>query len=358
MAEAWRLPFRAVMPPTTSLAALHAVLERATPSLRRAGGEARCRLLGELVRDGLTNLPPPGAGATLDRWRALACVASHDLALAKLYEGHTDAMAILEEAGIPNPHPRETWGMWAAEPPNARVTFTDMGDGHCRLNGLKAWCSGGAHLDRALLTVWSPEGRGPILASVSLRDPGVSLLDTPWYADGMSAADTVDVRFDDAAAQIVGPERFYLERPGFWQGGAGIAACWHGGTAAAGHALRARVKAAPEPGWHLLRALGEVDRMLEANAALLREAASWIDGHPDAEAQAVATRVRVNADSVAQQVLVEIGRALGAGPLCRDEALARVTTDLPTFIRQCHGDRDLASLGQCLARQEQVPWQL
>ena len=36
----------------------------------------------------LDQLPMPAAGATLERWRALAAVAQFDLSLTKLYEGH------------------------------------------------------------------------------------------------------------------------------------------------------------------------------------------------------------------------------------------------------------------------------
>ena len=43
--------------------------------------------LRDLVRQGLDQLPLPGSGHTLARWRALAAVAEHDLSLAKLYEG-------------------------------------------------------------------------------------------------------------------------------------------------------------------------------------------------------------------------------------------------------------------------------
>jgi hypothetical protein len=75
------------------------------------GARSRSRLLRELARDGLATLPLPGAGATLGRWRALAAVAGHDLGLAKLYEGHTDAIAILAEAGDAPPQRDRTWGM-------------------------------------------------------------------------------------------------------------------------------------------------------------------------------------------------------------------------------------------------------
>ena len=41
------------------------------------------------------------------------------------------------------------------------------------------------------------------------------------------------VRFDDLLVEedaAVGPPGYYLRRPGFWIGSAGVAACWYGGA--------------------------------------------------------------------------------------------------------------------------------
>jgi len=56
-------------------------------------------------------------------------------------------------------------------------------------------------------------------------------------------------------------------------------------------------------------------------------------------------------------VLRHAGRALGAGPLCKQPALARAMADLPIFMRQSHAERDLAALGRALER-EADPWPL
>lgn len=324
------------------------------------GAEARAFVLRALIADGLDRLPPPGAGETLARWRALATVAGHDLALLKLYEGHTDALAILAEAGADalSP-PGAAWGCWAAEAPGARVLVTQSeGDGRCRLEGVKAWCSGAEHLDRGLLTAWMPDGRGPFLAAVDLCQSGVSFDAGGWAAVGMAASDSVDVRFAAVSAQRVGGAGFYLERPGFWQGGAGIAACWHGASTAVAQRMRADAAAREDAGWHRLLALGDVDRVLGANAALLREAAAWIDGHPRDDARAWALRTRCAAEAAADHVLRSSARALGATPLCRDARHARLAADLPVFIRQSHGDRDLAALGEAVAAAQEAPWTL
>ena len=55
--------------------------------------------LQRLIESGLDQLPLPGHGATLQRWQALAAIAAVDLSLLKLYEGHTDALAIIEQLG-------------------------------------------------------------------------------------------------------------------------------------------------------------------------------------------------------------------------------------------------------------------
>ena len=59
-------------------------------------------LMQALQADHLDLLPLPGQGHTLQRWQTLARIAGCDLALAKLYEGHTDALAILAECGAPH----------------------------------------------------------------------------------------------------------------------------------------------------------------------------------------------------------------------------------------------------------------
>ena len=62
------------------------------------------------VESGRLDLPLPGSGATRERLAALAGLAGEDLSLARLGEGHADAVAILAELGGPRPDPgsRET----------------------------------------------------------------------------------------------------------------------------------------------------------------------------------------------------------------------------------------------------------
>ncbi|MFZ4289442.1 acyl-CoA dehydrogenase [Variovorax sp. HJSM1_2] len=353
---------RAMEPNATSPA--HVLAERL-----RLGKPAEMQWLDMLIAEGLDQLPLPGASATLERWRALAAVGAFDLSLAKLYEGHTDALAILAElAPTTSWHepsadgPRkaqDSWAVWAAEAPGGRTTFVSQADGTVLLHGSKFWCSGALTAKHALLTAWDQEGTGPQLIRVNLRAPGITVDASKWRAVGMAHSASVNVRFANTRAQLVGAPGDYLQRPGFWHGGAGIAACWFGGALGLARALRSAVTrdaahataATATAAAPLLRsiALGQVDLALRSTAAVLREAAAWIDHDNLADAREVALRARLSAEQCAKTVLDAAGRALGATPFCLDEKFAQAAADLPVFIRQSHAERDLAALGERVA---------
>lgn len=312
--------------------------------------------LSELVRDGHACLPLPGDGATLARWQALAAVGAHDLPLAKVFEGHTDAMAILHEAQA---HaladaPQATWGTWCAEPPDARLALLSIDNRHV-LRGRKAWCSGAHGVTHAVVSCWDHDG-APMLAAVDLHRRGVRVTDDGWNAVGMRATASVDVWFDDVVATPLAGPGFYVERAGFWQGGAGVAACWFGAATRLADALRERL--AERSDSHRLAQLGEVTVALQGCAALIREAAAIIDSAPGANAMRTALTVRLSVEATANTVLHAIGRALGAGPLCKDAALAQLYADLPVFMRQSHAERDLEAVGQLVSALGDAPWTL
>lgn len=317
--------------------------------------------LHELVRLGLDELPLPGSGKTLQRWQTLALVAEHSLSLAKLFEGHTDALAILTEldtAGIELAG--ATWGVWAAETANQRVIIQPSQAAAVKIDGSKCWCSGAQALSHGLLTAWHADGRGPQLVRVAMDQPGIRVSSDAWRAVGMSASTSVDIAFSRVDAQLVGGVGDYLNRSGFWQGGAGIAACWYGGARLLGAALHDALCELPTAarGPFRLAALGKVDLALQRTAALLRNAAQWIDDNPLADASSVALRVRLAAEDCAKQVLDEAGRALGAAAFCRNARFAQAAADLPVFVRQSHAERDFAALAERLFSHAGKPWSL
>lgn len=307
--------------------------------------------MAKLLASGLAELPLPGSGATLERWRALAAVGAFDLSLAKIYEGHTDATAILAELG--GPSLKGVGAVWAAEPPNARVLFYPDGGGGT-LSGEKAWCSGASVVDYAVVSVWT-EGGEPMLACVEMKQPGISIDASRWQAVGMAASESAAVTFEGVRAIPVGAPDDYVARPGFWQGGAGVAAVWYGGVVTLAHALAQSSKVATDP--HAAAHLGAVDVALREARALLHETAAWIDAHPKDNAASTALRVRASVEAAVQEVLFRVGRALGPGLMCGDAAFAQRCADLSVFIRQSHAEEDLAALGEAIVS-ESTAWLL
>lgn len=331
-----------------------AKVEQALAAFSRERADVEAAFLA-LLRAGADRLPLPGQGNTYTRWQVLSAVAAVDLSLVKLFEGHTDALAIMHELGGPAVPPSSSWATWAAESPDARVTATLASEsGNVMLSGVKAWCSGASTVSHALLTAWSTNGE-PLLVAVSLKHAGVSISHDDWQAVGMAATRSASITFSNVPAVLVGQPGEYLHRAGFWQGGAGIAACWYGAATSLARAVSQRWFGSNDA--LALAHLGAVDVALAQSGALLRETASWIDAHPDADARLAALRVRASVENAALLTLHHAGRALGATPFCKDAAFARMAADLPVFLRQSHADKDLAAAARCLDR-EGAAWTL
>jgi alkylation response protein AidB-like acyl-CoA dehydrogenase len=298
------------------------------------------------VESGRLDLPAPGSGRTRERWAALAELAGEDLSLARLGEGHTDALAILAELADWPPAAGSRWGVWAAQPPGPGLEASRAARGW-RLTGTKQYCSGARICTHALVTAAAPDGIRLFAVATDTLTP----VPGTWRATGMAGSDTLDVGFDDSPAEPVGPAGGYVARPGFAHGGVGVAACWYGGARTVGTVLLDAARRR-DVGPHSRAQLGAVDVALTAARAALDRAAHEIDADPydlGNEGTRRALRVRAQVESAATEVMDRVGRALGAGPLCRDEAHSRRVADLTVYLRQHHAERDLAELGSLIA---------
>ncbi len=300
------------------------------------------------VDSGRLDMPLPGSGQTRERWAALALLAEEDLSLARLSEGHADAVAILAELDGPQLAQFSRWGVWAAHPPGPDLEAIRAGGGW-QVRGTKQYCSGARACTHALVTATAPDGMR--LFAVPADD--LAAVPGTWPATGMAGSDTLDVRFDNVPAEPVGPPRGYTDRPGFAHGGIGVAACWYGGARAIGRTLLSALSKR-ELGPHALAHLGAVDIGLQTAHAALDAAAAQIDADPDdheRQGRGRALRVRALVEAVATDVIARVGRALGAGPLCHDESHGRAVADLTVYLRQHQAERNLAELGALVAQQ-------
>lgn len=288
-------------------------------------------------------LPLPGSGRTGERWHALMAVARRDLSLAKVVEPHHDATAIMAELGHAAPEPDSAWAVWASEPPSAVLTAVADADGWT-LSGRKAFCSGASLVSHALVTAAADDG--PRLFAVDMASSGVSTdPDAPaWSGPGMQRADTRTLLLERVPAVPVGGVGSYTQRPGFWLGGIGVAACWLGGAAGVADLLES---SASRLGPHALAHLGAVRARLMTTSLAMDAAARVVD---DAmadveEIERLALVLRASVADLVDDVIGRVGRASGPGPLVLDAEHARRVADLQVFVRQHHAERDLERLG-------------
>lgn len=299
--------------------------------------------------------PLPGQGSTTTRFELLTQWASYDVVLGRLLEAHADAIAILYELGaefdlLPTEGAGRRWAVWAAGPADGLEATREQGD--WRLTGTKRWCSGATLVTDALVDAESPGGQR--LFAVDLSQAGITAARSDWLGPGMRRADTRRMEFRGAQARAIGRPGEYLSRPGFWAGAIGVAACWHGGTAAVADTLRASVEETSQDP-HAYVHLGSVFAALLENRSLLREAGRSIDERPTDRHVALAYAVRSRIVRNASEVAGRVGRALGPGPLAFDSDHVRAVHDLEVYIRQDHAERDLERLGRELVLGN-VPW--
>ncbi len=308
--------------------------------------------------------PVPAQGETLALWELLATLGALDLTVARVVEPHLDALAILAQARADAPPadgpadedgdvvPPGFWQVYAAEGTD-RLHARPAGSGWT-LDGVKPWCSLAALADRALVTAWIDEDERGLFA-VDLHSSGVhSVSDAgqsagqsaAWAARGLRDVRSTGLRFDEVGADAVGGPQWYLTRPGFAWGGAGVAAVWFGATVALARRLRdAATRRTPDQ--LALMHLGAVDVALARARAVLALAAEAADDPSTTAPESVhlAGAVRQVVADTADEVLQRVGHALGPAPLTGEEAHARRVADLTVYLRQHHAERDLATAG-------------
>lgn len=313
------------------------------------------QLLATLRETVGTPLPAPGRGETPARHRALMAIGRRDLSLARLAEAHLDAVAILHEAGRKPVH-GALYGVWASERPGQELSLTAGAAGYV-LNGCKHFCSGAGLLDRVLVTVGS---RNPQLVDVDLKQTHQEMeVDlSGWQTAAFSATNTRTVTFHKvvvAHEELIGGPGWYLDRPGFWHGACGPAACWAGG--AEGLLDYALQQGPQDP--HGLAHLGAMHAAIWSAKAALELSGRQIDADPaDAVAgRVIARTVRHLVEQAATEVLRRVPRAFGPRPLAFDARISRRYHELDLYLRQCHAERALEALGRDVADVPSAPAQ-
>ncbi len=263
-----------------------------------------------------------------------------DVPLAKLAESHVDAVRILGQAGA-TPVPGALYGVWASRSAQTGLAAVERG-GDLEVSGTLRFASGAGLLDRALVPVWPDEQHHLLL---ELDVAGLPADASFWRTSAMAPSRTAEIRLErllvprDAQR---GPVDFYLGRPGFQAGGAGVAACWAGGIARVLDVLRA-FHPRPNPAQQVR--FGELRAELVAAVGAVRSGARLLDD-PAADTTAVALEVRTVVARAVHRVLATARLLTGPTGLALDDDVAHAVPDLELYVLQHNLDAALAALGE------------
>jgi alkylation response protein AidB-like acyl-CoA dehydrogenase len=297
----------------------------------------------DAVADGAWVLPQPGGGDTTRRHLRLAALGRDDLSLARIAEAHTDALAILAEAAR-TPRATALYGVWASDGPQSQLRASRRESGGWLLDGTKQFCSGASFVTAALVTAHAPEGL--LLFDIALDVPGLRVEPSQWASPGLADTDTAPVAFSGVTIgheQVIGAANWYLNRPGFWHGAIGPAACWAGGAMALVDAASRLGRKDPHSRAHR----GALEAAAWGMSALLERAGRDIDADPlnrHGGARRRALMVRHLIERGCAEVMDRFGRGTGPHLLAGDSQVARQFAALAIYTRQCHGERDLADI--------------
>ncbi|WP_336939728.1 acyl-CoA dehydrogenase [Acinetobacter pittii] len=308
----------------------------------------RISLLYQLINVA-KNLPYPASGQTYQRWQLFAQIAGVDLSLAKLFESHCDALSILNELGYQQEIDNKTWAVWAADGGPAPLQVTND-----LCSGIKPWCSGAEFIQKALMSYKDQQGQAQ-LCIADLSHPSITTDLSHWHAVGMHATQTAQDSFENTPVKAIGQPNSYLNRPGFWHGAAGVAACWYGAAVRLAGYLQESCQANPNPYKKLY--LGEVAQQLEITKHYFQHVAELIDHKPTLSHEREIRILRAQTEQCCLSVIERVGKALGARPFCEDATFAQLMADLPVFIRQSHAAFDYEQIAE-LCVSEQSLWEL
>jgi alkylation response protein AidB-like acyl-CoA dehydrogenase len=316
------------------------------------------------IAAGTASLPmradPRDAQELLALLRLLYAVGRSDLPRGRLFEGHVDAIQIIDRYGTEAQKAALSqaldsggaFGVWNADAPGEPLAWQDG-----RLSGGKAFASGAGLLSHALVTVDIEGGRQLVLVDLSACPPQIDR--SWWRVIGMQRSETHLVRWDDAALSpdaIVGSPGDYIREPWFSGGAIRFAAVQAGGIAALVDGVRDHLDAQERAGDPNQRGrLADLYLAAQAAAdAVARAARQWHAGDIDHTLAHVAA-ARVAVYEAGERALTLAQAAVGAQAMFEAHPLSSAITDLMVYLRQPGPDQQRMMVGTAVAEAALVP---
>ncbi|MFJ1617214.1 acyl-CoA dehydrogenase family protein [Streptomyces sp. NPDC088251] len=322
---------------------------------------------------------------TLPLWEITTTLAKADLSLARCWEGHANALVLIDALAGPEQKRHwftgvvehgEKWAAWSGEPQAPKpgetgrfgTLLTPVRSGWT-LRGSKAFATSATGAQWAILLV-DPAGPGGarhsreahgklLLLACDLSDPTVTVDSSWWDPIGMRATVSHVVRFHDTFVpreHLIGRPGAYFE--GHWQTAfiPHYAASFLGGALAAneyglGYLIRQGKGGDP----HVQQRVGSMAVNIDTARLWLRHVAGlWDEGRVE-EARIAGSRAWHVIEHLAEETVHHVIRACGARSLIRPSPVERILRDLTFYELHDNDDHVLATIGQAVLGEQHDP---
>ena len=191
-------------------------------------------------------------GSTLAMLRLLKRIGRGNLAVGRIYEGHVNALLLVQEFGTPgqvealaaDARAGLRFAVWNTEAADG-VSFAPIGGGRHRLSGSKTYASGAGRVERPIVPGALPDG-GWQMCVVPMETIGPGRVDPDsWHPLGMRASASFRVDFTGSEVEadaMLGRPGDYRREPAFSGGAIRFAAVQLGGAEALFEATRAHLR--------------------------------------------------------------------------------------------------------------------
>lgn len=283
---------------------------------------------------------------------ALRILGRGSLPLGRLYEGHVNAIRLVETYGSVSQRARMAdearrgalFGVWAADENKEGLRIRPSG-GALILDGRKIYCSGAGQILRPVVTAKDEMNRTWMLLPRLVRGERSDL--SGWTAQGMRSSLTGTVLFTGLEIHVedrLGGPGDYHREPDFSGGAWRFAAVQVGGMEALLAGLRDHLLRAKRGGDPYQSArLGESAIAVETARLWVERAAELFERRQTDEASLVAyvNLARMAVERAALDLLERVHRSVGLQAFLRPNAIERFSRDLATYLRQPGPDRAL-----------------
>lgn len=296
-----------------------------------------------------------------------------NLSVGRLYEGHVNALQLIQMFGTPEQVARSAadagergllFGVWNTEATDG-VRLVPLDDGFFRLEGAKTFASGAGHVGRPIVPGALPDG-GWQMTVVPMDEVRVEIDPSWWQPIGMRASASYRVDFtgvEIGEADLLGVPGDYHRQPWFSAGAVRFAAVQLGGAEALLDALRDYLRDLDRTSDPFQRArAGQAAIAVETGNLWLRGAARHVNLSPNSDRTddpapqiAYANMTRVAIEQVCQSVMRLVEESVGARGLLRPHPVERIVRDLTLYLRQPAPDAALAGVGEYLLESEARP---